>query len=101
MTTNSENVQMKGGVASSTGRVTKMDQLIKLLRTKSGADIKVLSNKLGWQQHTTRAALTGLRKAGYVISAEKPEKGGIAKYRIMSVPKSPKTTQKPLAEHAG
>lgn len=30
-----------------TSRVTKKDQLIKLLGTKSGADIKTLSEKLG------------------------------------------------------
>jgi len=43
---------------------TKKEQLIKLLGTKSGFDIKYLSVKLGWQQHTTQAALSGLRKAG-------------------------------------
>ena len=49
---------------SGNGRqVTKKAQLIKLLGRKSGADIVALSDKLGWQQHTTRAALSGLRKA--------------------------------------
>jgi predicted transcriptional regulator len=67
---------------SNEGRVTKKEQLIKLLRTKSGADIRTLSGKLGWQEHTTRAALTGLRRAGFEILAEKPPKGGNSKYRI-------------------
>lgn len=49
-------------------RITKKDQLIRLLGSKSGRDIKSLSAKLGWQQHTTRAALSGLRKAGYEIA---------------------------------
>lgn len=71
-------------------RVTKKDQLIKLLGAKAGADIGVLSEKLGWQEHTTRAALTGLRKAGYEIAGEKPAKGGKSTYRILAVPK-PKT----------
>lgn len=65
---------------------TKKDRLIKLLGTKSGGDIKSLSEKLGWQQHTTRAAMSGLRKAGYEVAGEKPAKGGLSKYRILSGP---------------
>ena len=68
------------------GRSTKKDQLIKLLGTKSGADIKSLSEKLGWQQHTTRAAMSGLRKAGYEVAGEKTAKGGMSKFRILSAP---------------
>ena len=67
-------------------RNTKKSQLIKLLGTKTGADIKTLSAKLGWQQHTTRAAMSGLRKAGYEVSGEKPAKGGMSRFRILSVP---------------
>ena len=67
-------------------RTTKKDQLIKLLGTKSGADIKSLSEKLGWQQHTTRAAMSGLRKAGYEVAGEKPARGGLSKFRILSMP---------------
>jgi predicted transcriptional regulator len=74
--------------ARAVGRVTKKDQLIKLLGTKSGADIKSLSQKLGWQQHTTRAAMSGLRKAGYEVAGEKPAKGGMSKFRILSVPET-------------
>lgn len=67
-------------------RPTKKDQLIKLLGAKAGVDIKSLSEKLGWQHHTTRAAMSGLRKAGYEVAGEKPAKGGLSKYRILSVP---------------
>ncbi len=67
-------------------RTTKKDQLIKLLGAKSGADIKSLSERLGWQQHTTRAAMSGLRKAGYEVAGEKTAKGDISKFRILSVP---------------
>jgi predicted transcriptional regulator len=73
--------------AGFTTRATKKDQLIKLLGAKAGADIKSLSEKLGWQQHTTRAAITGLRKAGYEVATDKPARGGLSKYRILSVPK--------------
>lgn len=82
--------QTVGRKARVGSRVTKKDQLIKLLGAKAGADIGVLSEKLGWQQHTTRAALTGLRKAGYEIAGEKPAKGGKSTYRILAAPKPKK-----------
>ena len=69
-------------------RVTKKGQLIRLLGTKSGSDIRSLSVRLGWQQHSTRAALSGLREAGYKVACEKPATGGLAKYRILSAPAS-------------
>lgn len=69
-----------------TGRTTKKGQLIKLLGSKTGADIKTLSEKLGWQLHTTRAAMSGLRKAGYVVEGEKPARGGLSRYRILAEP---------------
>ena len=81
--TRKPNAVSKPSVAA---RSTKKEQLIKLLGTKSGADIKTLSDKLGWQQHTTRAAMSGLRKAGYEVAGEKPSKGGLSKFRILSVP---------------
>lgn len=69
-------------------RTTKKGRLIRLLGTKSGCDIKSLSAKLGWQQHTTRAALSGLRKAGYEVASEKPNSDGVSKYRILCAPVS-------------
>lgn len=69
-------------------RATKKDRLIRLLGTKSGCNIRSLSTKLGWQQHRTRAALSGLRKAGYEVTSEKPVSGGVSKYRILSAPAS-------------
>ena len=84
--TKSINVNSETARAGAASRGTKKEQLIKLLRTKDGADIKALSDKLGWQQHTTRAALTGLRKAGFQIAGEKPEKGGMSRYRILAAP---------------
>ena len=71
---------------STKSRITKKAQLTKLLGTKSGADIATLSDKLGWQHHTTRAAMSGLRKAGFTIVGSKPAGGGLAKYRIHSEP---------------
>lgn len=65
---------------------TKKAQLIQMLTRKSGADVATISEKLGWLPHTTRAALTGLRKAGFEISAEKKEDGKPACYRILAEP---------------
>ena len=61
---------------------TKKAQLIRMLARKAGADVPAISEKLGWLPHTTRAALTGLRKAGFEISAEKPADGKPLNYRI-------------------
>lgn len=65
---------------------TKKTQLVRLLHGKSGADVAAISAKLGWQAHSTRAALSGLRKAGYVITAEKGEGGKPTRYRIAAEP---------------
>lgn len=75
------------------GGTTKKDQLIKLLGTKTGADIKTLSERLGWQQHTTRAAMSGLRKAGYEVAGVRSAKGDLSKFRILSVPVAKGTTE--------
>jgi hypothetical protein len=65
---------------------SKKDQLIKLLKAKAGADVVVLSTKLGWLPHSTRAAISGLRKAGYEIAVTKGPKGGAARYRLIDPP---------------
>ena len=65
---------------------TKKAQLIQMLTRKAGADVATISEKLGWQSHTTRAALTGLRKAGFEIVAEKPANGKASCYRITTQP---------------
>jgi predicted transcriptional regulator len=80
-------------------RTTKKDQLIKLLGSKSGCDIRSLSTKLGWQQHTTRAVLCGLRKSGYALASERPASGGTAKYRILSAPASPQSATPAVQTH--
>ena len=78
--------QKTAAKAKAKDRLTKKDQLIKLRRSKAGANVAELSKKLGWQQHTTRAALSGLRKAGYGIAGEKSTKGAASKYRIIADP---------------
>ncbi|MDF0603961.1 DUF3489 domain-containing protein [Psychromarinibacter sp. C21-152] len=69
-------------------RTTKKAQLIRMLSRKDGVDVATISTKLGWQQHTTRAALTGLRKGGYEITAENHGDGRASRYRIEAHPAS-------------
>lgn len=61
---------------------TKKDQFVDLLRAKAGADVKALSDALGWQPHTVRAALTGLRKAGIAVEKMPAREGEPTRYRI-------------------
>ena len=47
----------------------------------AGASLAVLCAATGWQSHSVRAALTGLRKAGCAIEKTKAEDGTTV-YRI-------------------
>ena len=68
-------------------RETKAAILRKLLSRKAGADIAALQSATGWQPHSVRAALSGLRKAGFTIDRADPTKpGGTATYRITGQP---------------
>lgn len=64
------------------GPASKRDQLIRMLSAKNGADVATISIRLGWLPHTARAALSGLRKAGYPVATEKRPDGQPTRYRI-------------------
>lgn len=68
--------------AVATAPKSKKDQLIDLLRTKGGANVKQISEALGWQPHTVRAALTGLRKANVAVEKMPARDGELSHYRI-------------------
>ncbi len=59
---------------------TKAEQLVTMLKKPEGISIEELSNSFGWLQHTTRAALTGLRKKGHPVTRSK--QGSVTVYRI-------------------
>jgi hypothetical protein len=61
---------------------TKRAQLIALLQREGGATLPELIQATGWLPHTTRAALTGLRKKGYALVRSQNERGESA-YRIL------------------
>src|SRR3954453_686019 len=55
--------------------------IIKMLSRKAGATLEALVDATGWLPHTTRAALTGLRKRGYIVLLERQD-GKPSLYRI-------------------
>lgn len=65
---------------------SKRDQLIGLLSKPNGARVSVLVERLGWQPHTVRAALSGLRKQGFEIATSKSSKTGETLYAITGQP---------------
>jgi DNA-binding MarR family transcriptional regulator len=64
---------------------TKQALVIEMLCTKGGATLNTLVEATGWLPHTTRAALTGLRKRGFSIERTR-EEGADSIYRIVSGP---------------
>ena len=48
---------------------------------REGAVIAELIAATGWQEHSIRAALTGLRKAGHTIARVRDD-SGVTRYRI-------------------
>ena len=66
---------------------TKSAILRRLLSRKSGADLPALQHATGWQAHSVRAALSTLRKDGFVIE-RLPAKNANAPtaYRITTKP---------------
>ena len=61
---------------------TKIGSVTVLLRRKNGASLVELGKTTGWQPHTVRAALTGLRKKGYNI--ERKKRDDVTIYAIVS-----------------
>src|SRR6202521_4831422 len=52
---------------------SKLARVIGLLERDHGATIAELISATGWLAHTTRAALTGLRKRGYAVSTDRSD----------------------------
>ena len=67
-------------VSVSTKKGTKASQVLAMLQRATGATLDELVAATDWLPHTTRAALTGLRKKGHVVISEKVE--GQRRYRI-------------------
>jgi Protein of unknown function (DUF3489) len=59
-----------------------------MLTKDKGATLAALVKATGWLPHTTRAAMTGLRKRGFAIERTRREKLG-SLYRIVGDQKTP------------
>ena len=62
-------------------RSSKKAAILALLQRPSGAAISDLAKATGWQVHSVRAALTGLRKEGKRLVRNK-DAAGITHYRL-------------------
>lgn len=72
--------------SSKSGARTKQDQLVALLSKPNGARISTIIQKLGWQAHTVRAAISALRKRGHEVVTSKSAKTGELVYAINAKP---------------
>jgi hypothetical protein len=66
---------------------TKQALVIEMLSKPKGATLDALIAATGWLPHTTRAAMTGLRKRGFAIERSRDEKLG-SLYRIAGRPQA-------------
>lgn len=61
-------------------RTTKADIILGLLGRPEGATLDQMVEATGWLPHTTRAALTGLKKKGHQVTSLKAD--GERTYRV-------------------
>lgn len=60
-------------------KITRLDQLQKLLTRDKGASIAEMTRATGWQSHSVRGAMAGaLKKRGLTITSEKTD--GVRRY---------------------
>jgi hypothetical protein len=62
---------------------TKLADVLALLQRGEGATLEALVRATGWLPHTTRAALSGLRKRGFKIVADRSEEQRASVYRAI------------------
>ena len=55
--------------------LTKPETILKLISRPKGATVAQLQKATGWQSHSVRAALTGLRKKDHAFDRHKDTKG--------------------------
>ena len=62
---------------------SKLAAVVDLLRREDGATVEELADTMSWLPHTTRAALTGLRKRGFGIDRRKTKDKRAGAYVIV------------------
>ena len=88
VSTNIVDHEAAGNVAGSTAIAmpregSKLAAVVDLLRREDGATVEQLGDATGWLPHTTRAALTGLRKRGFGIDRRKAKDQRAGAYVIV------------------
>lgn len=77
----SSNLDPEGVIApDATAPASKIAQVTSMLQRSEGATLTELVATTGWLPHTTRAALTGLRKKGYTL--DKKSREGVTVYSL-------------------
>lgn len=69
-------------VIANTHPATKQAHVLSLLKRAGGTTLAEIVSETGWLPHTSRAVLTGLRKKGHAITADKRD--GVTCYQIAS-----------------
>jgi len=65
-------------------RPTKISRVRTMLERPSGATLAAICKATGWQPHSARAALSGLRKAGHTIERDPGATDTPSVYRIVA-----------------
>jgi len=68
------------GRLTATKPPSKAGQLVEMLKRAEGATLDQMVAATGWLPHTTRAALTGLKKKGHEVTSNKAD--GVRTYRL-------------------
>ena len=74
-------VRKKPSASPSPREPNKTEKVLSLLKRPEGATLADLVKATGWLPHTTRAALTGLKKKGYVVQRRKID--GASRYLLV------------------
>ncbi len=66
---------------------TKKAKVRAMLERPDGATLDAICKAIGWQAHSVRAVLSGLRKEGHVVerSAQGDGRAGASRYRIVGM----------------
>ncbi|MEL6211046.1 MAG: DUF3489 domain-containing protein [Pseudomonadota bacterium] len=76
-------VRARRHIMRTPGKKTKSAALKRLLQAEEGATMAQLCAALGWQRHSVRAAISGLRRSGLTIERSgSGAAGGASTYRL-------------------
>jgi hypothetical protein len=80
-----DEIQAPRALSSSAPRGgTKLARILEMLQRDCGATLQDLIAVTDWLPHTTRAAMTGLRKRGYPVTIDRSDKKRGSTYRAQS-----------------